>query len=229
MKRKLPKRFVPVAVGVGLLLVALIGWLAVVRPQQSKAAKLANEVESVRYEITQNRILARPRTKLVAVRLADVFRLTKAMPGELDMPGILLELNRVAGESGITFESITPQAEATLAGYRMVSIQLVLNGNYYELSDLLFRLRNLVEVHNGELSATGRLFTVGSVDFVEGPDHFPQLKATLVVNAYVYGAAPVPGDPAAPPVGGSTTPAPAETSPAPATAPSGATAAGVTP
>lgn len=229
MKRRLPKRFVPVAVGLGLLLVALIGWLAAVRPQQSKASSLAKQIESVRFEITQNRLLARPRTKLVAVRLADVFRLTKAMPSEVDMPGILLELNRVAGQSGITFESITPQGETAVSGYRTISIDLVLTGNYYELSDLLFRLRNLVEVHRGELAATGRLFTVNAINFVEGPQHFPQLKATLSVSAFVYGGgAAATGDPAAPPAAGSTPPTPAETQPAAAPTASGASAAGVT-
>lgn len=184
--KKVPKRFVPAVVGGGLLLFALVGFLAVVRPQQSKASSLAKEIESVRFQIKQNKLLARPKTTLVAVRVADVFRLSKAMPDEVDMPGILLELNRVAGQSGITFESIIPQGQVATSSYRMVPVQVVFSGNYYELSDLLFRLRNLVEVHDGELAAAGRLFTVDSLHFVEG-EQFPKLEATMTVNAFVYG------------------------------------------
>ena len=218
MKRKPPKRFVPVAVIVGLLLLTLIGWFGFVTPQRKKAAKLSTEIASVRAEIQQNRILSRSKSTVVAVRLADVFRLSKAMPTEVDMPGILLELNRVAGQAGISFDSIAPQGEVATANYRMVSVQVVFTGNYYELSDLLYRLRNLVEVHDGELMTTGRLFTVDSVHFVEGKAQFPQLEATMTVNAFVYGGvAPPAGSAETTPTdtGATTTP------PAPASASSG--------
>ena len=84
MKRKLPKHFVPIAVGVGLVLLALVGWLAVVRPQHSKASSLAKEIDVVRAEIRQNKLLARQKSTLVAVRLADIFRLSKAIPTAVD-------------------------------------------------------------------------------------------------------------------------------------------------
>jgi Tfp pilus assembly protein PilO len=231
-KRRLPKKFVRVAVGVGLVLVALVGWLALVKPQQSKASKLETEIDSVRLEITQNRMLSRRNSPRVAVRLADVFRLTKAMPNDVDMPGILLELNRVAGATGITFQSITPQGEVSVSGYRMVPVEVIFLGNFYELSDLLYRLRNLVEVHRGELAATGRLFTVDSVHFSESPKHFPQLQATLTVNAFVYGGAGgagAQGGEEEPVESTETAPASTENGSTTATPPAGATAAGVNP
>lgn len=187
MKRKLPKRFVPVAVVLGLVLLALVGWLAVIQPQRSKAKSLATEIAAVRTEIQRNRLLARPKSTVAAVHVADVFRLSKAMPTEVDMPGILLELNRVAGEAGITFDSISPQAPVAAGPYRAVPVQVVFTGNYYELSDLLYRLRNLVEVHDGKLATTGRLFTVDSVQFSESTERFPKLEATMTISAYVYG------------------------------------------
>jgi Tfp pilus assembly protein PilO len=228
VKRKLPKHFVPIAVGVGVLLLALIGWLAVVRPQNSKASALSKEIESVRAEIRENRMLARRKSTLVAVRLADIFRLSKAIPAEVDMPGILLELNRIAGETGITFESITPQTQSgTSTSYRTVSIQVVFTGNYYELADLLYRLRNLVEVHDGELSASGRLFTVDSIQFSESSEKFPKLQTTMTINAFVYGGVPPSGAPT--PEGSESPPSsPASTPPASLSAPNGATAVGGT-
>lgn len=224
MKRKLPKRFVPVAIVVGLLLLALVGWFGVIGPQRSKAASLAVEIASVEAEIQQNRLLLRPKSKLIAVRLADVFRLSKAIPDEVDMPGILLELNRIAGQVGITFDSITPQGTVATTSYQTVSVQVIFTGNYYELSDLLYRLRNLVEVHDGSLATTGRLFTVDSIHFVEGKEKFPQLEATMVVNAFVYGGvasapAGADGTTQAPPTetGSSASTTPASASPVSAT------------
>ena len=193
MKGKLPKRFVPVAVVLGLVLRAAVGWLAVVGPQRSKGKSLETEIAAVRVEIQKARLLARPKSTVAAVRVADIFRLSKAMPTEVDMPGILLELNRVAGEAGITFESISPQAAVAAGSYQTVPLQVVFTGNYYELSDLLYRLRNLVEVHDGKLATTGRLFTVESVQFTESEDGFPKLEAAMTVNAFIYGGSVATG------------------------------------
>jgi hypothetical protein len=74
-------------------------------------------------------------------------------------------------------------------GYTLLSIDLTFAGNYYSLTDFLFRLRKLVSVHRGTLDATGRLFSVDRLDFEPGDDGFPQIDATVRVNAYVYSPA----------------------------------------
>ena len=68
------------------------------------------------------------------------------MPSAPDMPGILLELDRIAEETGIEFQSVTPLASAVVGDYQTVPITLAFDGNFYELSDFLFRLRTLVGV-----------------------------------------------------------------------------------
>ena len=92
------------------------------------------------------------------------------MPDQVDMAGILLELNQVAEDSGITFEQITPATTATpISGYLAIPITVEFQGNFYDLSDFLYRLRNLVDVRHGTLDATGRLFAIDEVDFAEAP------------------------------------------------------------
>jgi hypothetical protein len=54
-----------------------------------------------------------------------------------------------------------------------------------------------VRVRTGRLASSGRLFIVDAISFAESEKSFPRIQAALVVNAYVYGDAPVPG--AAPP------------------------------
>jgi hypothetical protein len=121
------------------------------------------------------------------VRVADLFRLTKAMPDQPDEAGIVLELTNVARQSGIDFQSIAPQASTPLSGYQVIPITVIFNGNFFQLTDFLFRLRNLVDVRRGALAADGRLFTVDSVQFNQGKLKFPQVQATLTVDAYIYG------------------------------------------
>jgi hypothetical protein len=48
-------------------------------------------------------------------------------------------------------------------------------------------LRNLVDVEHGQLDATGRLFAIDTLSFDEAQGGFPQISATLTVDAFVYG------------------------------------------
>jgi hypothetical protein len=81
-----------------------------------------------------------------------------------------------------------------------VPISLEFTGNFYDLNDFLFRLRSLVAVRGGALQASGRLFSVDSLEFTQGSGGFPNISAKINVKAYVYGtgAAPAPTTPAAP-------------------------------
>ena len=72
-------------------------------------------------------------------------------------------------------------------------IDLTFAGNFYGLSDFLYRLRNLVAVQKGRLIANGRLFAVDKLQFVEGDGGFPAIKALLTVSAFLYGTGPVAG------------------------------------
>lgn len=201
-----PKALAGIVAGV-VIVYALAGWLLLVSPKRSEASKLASELEAAQGQLVGARAAARPGVNAPRIEVADIFRLSKAMPAATDMPGILLELSRVAEETGIAFDSIAPQPATPSSGYQVLPIQLVFQGNYYELSDFLFRLRNLVGVRDGKLEATGRLFAVDKLEFTESPKKFPDIQAALTVSAFVYGS-----DPAA-----TAAPAPAPSADAPAT------------
>ena len=126
------------------------------------------------------------------------------MPDEDDMPGIILELNSVASASGIEFLSIAPQAAAVQASYTALAINLSFEGNYYDLTDFLFRLRNLVSVRDGELEADGRLYALETLSMTEVPTGFPEIAASLTITAYYYSTMPAPAAPVAPAAPGST-------------------------
>ena len=186
-------------IGVAIaLVVAAAGWFLLVSPQRSRAADLQTEIESVEANITQARLAATQAQDVEPIRVADLFRLSKAMPSDIDMSGVLLELNRVAAETGISFEAITPGATTTVGTFRVQPTELVFVGNFYTLSDFLYRLRTLVNVQRGKLNATGRLFSVEQLTFGEGDGGFPEIKASLTVSAYLYGTGPTSGAAPAP-------------------------------
>jgi hypothetical protein len=220
VKRKTSAGALYGAVAAGLLVYALFGWFVLVGPKRGTAADLKQEVATAEQALSAARLAAVAKPDVQPLAVADIFRLAKAMPTEPDMPGIVLELSRIAGETGIQFNSISPQASVAGLVSQSIPIALVFDGNFYELSDFLFRLRTLVSVRRGELHSSGRLFAVKSLAFAESVKGFPDITASLTVDAYVYGTAqPATSLPAATPsaegttTGGTTTTTPETTAP----------------
>jgi hypothetical protein len=233
--RTKPSGAVIAGVVIGLIMYGLAGYFLLISPQKGKAADLERQTAATQLQIDQYRILAAQAAATPPIRVAELFRLTKAMPDSVDMAGLILELSRVARQSGIEFDSITPQGTTPVSGYSNVPLTVEFDGNFYELSDFLFRLRNLVRVHAGELDAQGRLFLVDSISFGESTTAFPQIKASMTVHAFVYGDLSVPAPPAETPpattdtTSTATTTEPTTTAPSPDTPPEGASAAPETP
>jgi Tfp pilus assembly protein PilO len=209
-QRKISPAALSVLIGLGGAVVLALGMFLLVLPQRHEAADLKVEIADTEVQITQARQAAQPK-HVQPIHVADLFKLVKAMPDNPDMPGILLQLNQTAHDAGIDFDAITPQAPVVGAVPVQVPISLEFTGNFYDLNDFLFRLRSLVAVRGGALQANGRLFSVDSIEFTQGPDGFPNISAKINVKAYVYGTGTTtaPATPAAP-----VTPPPAPTDPA---------------
>jgi len=202
VKKQIP--LTPV-IAAALLVVAVVAYWFLIHPKRSEIGRLSDDIEQLEHQVRLATVNVKKNEPVVRIRVADLFALAKAMPDAEDMPGVILEMNSVASAAGIEFISIAPQAPTTSAtGYRVLPIALKFEGNYFDLTDFLFRLRNLVAVRDGRLAARGRLFTLDQLDFHEGAGGFPQIEAGLTVAAYVYGAPP------AAPAGGATTTASAE-------------------
>jgi Tfp pilus assembly protein PilO len=177
----------------GVLVFGLAAWFFVVHPQSGKVANLKRQSQDVQEKIDAYHQQVAAARSAPKIEVADVYRLAKAMPSKTDMPDLVLELSQLARDSGIQFDSIAPQAAVAGSGYTVVPIDVTFNGNFFNLADFLYRLRTLVDVHNTRLDATGRLFSVDTLSFAEAPERFPRIQAKLLIDAFVYGTADVPG------------------------------------
>ena len=212
MTAKLARNKVTIAAALLVALVSLFAYLIVVSPKRSRASELEGEIAAAQVELSRLRAVKARVEEQPTVPVAKVARLKEAMPDRMNMPALLLELARVARETGIAFDSITPSEPVPVSGYQKVPVSLVFQGNFFALNDFLYRMRSLVQVREDRLRVDGRLFTVDAIDFAEGSKQFPHIQATLTANAFVYGGA-----------------APAAPTTSPASAPSDASAAGETP
>lgn len=222
-KRKIP---VLILAAAGVLVVAAAAWVLLVRPLAGKIDKAKADVEAKQAQIAAaEKELSSSKPAESAIKVADLVELAKAMPDNPDMADAILELNAAAKGAGVEFTSVTPGQPVSGAGFTQLPMQLSFVGTYYDLTELLYRIRELVAVRDGVLDARGRLYTLDGINWHEGPDGFPQVQADLTVSAYVFGNAGLPAAPIAG-AGSATAPSTTTTGTEPAsTAPStGATA-----
>ena len=176
------------AVALGVL-IAAVGWFLVVSGQRSEAADLQEQIASVQTDIDERRAAMSQASPQVsaAVRASDLYRLTKAVPDRVDMPGIILDLNAVASANGVTFESITPALSVAASGFDVQPLAVIVEGSFRQVNGFLKDVRKLVSIRRGSLDARGRLFAVETVDFAKSDRRdFPVVKATVTVNAFVH-------------------------------------------
>jgi Tfp pilus assembly protein PilO len=174
----------------GDLVLLLLGWFMLVSPQRSTAQSTARAVAAAEVQIEQAQApAAQPgaatQPKQPEIRTAYLYKLSKAMPMTTDMPNLLLELNQVVRSAGVQLVSITPTPTDPTTG--ATAITLSVSGDFYSLTDLLYRLRSLVAVHNGALDVSGRLFSITSVGFTPSGTG-RTLNASVALSAFTFGA-----------------------------------------
>jgi hypothetical protein len=129
------------------------------------------------------------------------------MPDDPQVADILVVLGRLAQNSSVQFDSIKPGEIVQLANYQAQPMEVIVEGNFYDLMEFMYELRHLVDVRQdtqgaAKLYATGRLFTVNdiSIDILPVGDlNKPRLTAKINLDAFVYGSNVPP--PAAPGTG----------------------------
>jgi hypothetical protein len=175
----------------GDLLLLVLGWFMLVSPQRSTAQSIARAAQATEVQVQQAKLPASKPAAIVQpkqpeIRTAYLYKLSKAMPLTTDMPNLLLELSQTVRASGVSLSSISPTPTDPATG--ITGVSLTVAGDFYSLTDLLYRLRSLVAVRDGALDVSGRLFAVKTVSF--SPDGAGNgLSASIALNTFSFGAA----------------------------------------
>ena len=78
-------------------------------------------------------------------------------------------------------------------------MDVVVTGRYFGVQRFLKHLRTQAGVSGSHVHASGRLFSVDSVNLAAGEDQLPQLAATIHLNVFTYsGSAGAAAPPATP-------------------------------
>lgn len=173
-------------VGLGMM-VALLGFVAVVMPQKSKARDLDNQIVAAQARLVSLQLGG---VRGPAIRAADLFQLARAMPSTPDMPGLLLDLSRAAEQSKVSLVTVTPNAPLVQAdGSTALPLNVIVDGSWDGISTFVRTLRTDVTTSKTTLTVHGRLFVVDSVVLSAQPGAKQPLQATLTVNGFTYGSA----------------------------------------
>ena len=178
---------------------ALLGYFFAIRPQGAEAARLDQQIAQTQQQLVARRAqLAQMRATRVSA--ADLRRLERALPDRLDTPRLILALNSAAARARVTFDSVTPQpVVVTGAGaYQAAPIAVVVQGRFFAVRTFLQLLRQRAAARNGGVGGDGQLLGVESFDFTAGDEGFPQIRANITLNAFMFGgAAAAPATPPA--------------------------------
>lgn len=109
---------------------------------------------------------------------ATLMELSKMLPENTELPSLLLQIQDFATESGIDFLTISPEPPAPSGSVEIVSLQLSITGNFFDINDFLYRAEQMV-------AGPGRLLAVKKVEFIEDPNEkFPHLKSSVTLYAF---------------------------------------------
>jgi hypothetical protein len=173
----------------GLLIVVLAGWFVFVSPQSSKAAELDTEIgdANIRLASTQSFM----RSPAARQSVADLRRLRRAIPDDVEMSEILRQLAWASRVSGVRINSITPSQPVPSAGAQAVPIALTVKGRYFRLAKFMHLLRLEAGVKDGKAHASGRLYGIDNI-LLSSSNQGGLITATLALNAFVNGAPTTP-------------------------------------
>jgi Tfp pilus assembly protein PilO len=177
-----------VAAVVGL---ALIGWFGLVSPQRSKASSLDDQITEAQTQLHTAKMLSSVQRSGKGER-SGLALLNTAMPGNVQMPSVLKEVQNLAAVSNVSLDSFSPTTATAQAGYDAVPINVGVSGRYPQVKGFLRRLRTQAGSLNGHIHATGRLFDVKTVGLTPGSGGAPQLTATITLAVFVYTGVPLP-------------------------------------
>lgn len=183
----------------GVLVLMLAGWYVLVSPQRSKAVALDVKIGDANARLAATQAFLRsPAAHDSAGKLR---RLRVALPDDVQMSEILRQLSWAAGESGVRIDSITPSSPVASTAGQAVPIGLNVTGHYFRLAKFMHLLKTRVDVRDGNVQASGRLYAIDNISFATAGKGGSLIVATITLDAFVY-APPAP--PASSTTGGET-------------------------
>jgi len=183
MSRTRSREFlVSVGLVAGALLIVLVGYAFLISPAKSDAATYTQESDELQRQLVDLEAKL-ARVENAEADLPQLYRLAKAAPTDLDIPGVVLELTSTASKSGVKVRSVQVGELADGEGYAGVPFNVVVGGDFATVTNFIEQIRTLVVVRSEKLRSKGNLYLLEEFAISEGEQGLPSLDATLTLTA----------------------------------------------
>ena len=182
-------------------------WFVILAPKRQEATKIQDQLtqaQSKRDTAVQQLASLGAAKRSFAQDYATVIYLGKSIPTAVDMPSLMVQLDRATRGTGIRFLSIkagdrstgaastgtgTGTGTSTAAGSSSSALDSVpldfeFNGSYFDLTRFFHRMKRFVRVSNDRVIVRGRLMTINSFSFQPNQSG-PGLDATAHATVYL--------------------------------------------
>ena len=185
MIERLDGRLSVIIAAAGLLLVVLVGWLAFVSPQRSKADDLAVDITDTQAQLLATQALVEG--PLLRRSTAELATLRTAIPDEIFMSQILRQLSKASRGAHVHVLGVTPQPVAKVGVADGVPMIVSIEGRYFAIRKFLRLLRSSADIKAQNVHASGRLFAIDSIEFTGDTGKAGgTIQATLSVTAFAF-------------------------------------------
>lgn len=169
-------------------------WVMLLSPKRDEADKLAGQVATLEASVSQHQSEVEA-AELARSNFAGDYQhlvvLGKAVPADSETASLLVQLNKLAHQTHVGFQTLTlnasggeetaaastegsaspTEAAASLmplgagigpAGLAVMPYTLTFEGSFFQIADFIEKLDNLVKTSNQDVAVDGRLITVNS-------------------------------------------------------------------
>lgn len=153
-----------------LFIFVLVPQIVSLRGAMAEEGQASQDLESAKSALKQLEDLKRESQKTES-KLIQVDRKT---PSDAELPSLIIQMEDASKKAGVDFILIKPGTPVQKNEYQEVSLDIKINGYFYELLDFIYRVEKLP-----------RLVNVITIDIKEGKAKLPNIEASLKTNIYV--------------------------------------------
>ena len=146
-----------------VILLSSLNWYFFIDPMQTQITQRQGELRALEDELIQKQSIANNLAQFKHEKEILERRLAQALtelPNEANIDELIRSLSEIGTKSGLTINSIDPQAEQRQSFYASIPIAMAVTGNYHEIGvflDSLSKLARIVNVTN--IKMAGARFT----------------------------------------------------------------------
>ena len=146
-----------------VILLSAVNWYFFIDPMQTEITQRQGQLRALEDELIQKQSIANNLAQFKHEKEILERRLAQALtelPNEANIDELIRSLSEIGTKSGLTINSIDPQAEQQQSFYASIPIVMAVSGNYHEIGvflDSLSKLARIVNVTN--IKMAGARFT----------------------------------------------------------------------